>query len=262
MNFMKGWKRIVQYPLFILFPFSFRTLSLSLGGWAVHLTVNRGYQRDHGLSYLGSRDVDLGFHIPEGSGLDDLRNGNFFKSIQIIKRLGYWEMGTSRFCRIIKRGSGETLDEKQAAMYPQYDLFYLFIDPLVDHPHPLIREISKIKVLDEPLLKMAISNDKMKKLDIGGREILVPSPDMLLMMKLSSFPNRTKDDKRLKDLCDIFSLIWYSEADMQEVLGTAREYSREKISMIKNQMTDDLLNKASYHLGVGMEEIESIIKRL
>ena len=37
-----------------------------LGGWAVYLSVNENYRKLTGREYIGSRDIDLGFHI-EGS---------------------------------------------------------------------------------------------------------------------------------------------------------------------------------------------------
>ncbi len=40
-----------------------------LGGWAVHLHVNDGFRDAYGREYIGSRDVDLGFHVdPDWSG--------------------------------------------------------------------------------------------------------------------------------------------------------------------------------------------------
>ena len=34
-----------------------------LGGWAVYHLVNASYTREHGIPYLGSRDIDVGFHV-------------------------------------------------------------------------------------------------------------------------------------------------------------------------------------------------------
>jgi hypothetical protein len=34
-----------------------------LGGWAVYYLVNQSFQKATGRSYIGSRDIDLGFHI-------------------------------------------------------------------------------------------------------------------------------------------------------------------------------------------------------
>lgn len=34
-----------------------------LGGWAVYLTVNENFKEARGRNFMGSRDIDLGFHI-------------------------------------------------------------------------------------------------------------------------------------------------------------------------------------------------------
>ncbi len=44
------------------------------GGWAVYLTVNEGYKGLTGREYIGSRDIDLGFHINEDSKSQTLIN--------------------------------------------------------------------------------------------------------------------------------------------------------------------------------------------
>jgi hypothetical protein len=36
---------------------------LLMGGWAVYITVNDSFLEEHGSTYLGSRDIDVGFHI-------------------------------------------------------------------------------------------------------------------------------------------------------------------------------------------------------
>ena len=36
-----------------------------LGGWAVYATVNQNFSAERGRNYVGSRDIDLGFHVDE-----------------------------------------------------------------------------------------------------------------------------------------------------------------------------------------------------
>ena len=36
-----------------------------LGGWAVYAAVNRNFKVEQGINYIGSRDIDLGFHVDE-----------------------------------------------------------------------------------------------------------------------------------------------------------------------------------------------------
>ena len=34
-----------------------------LGGWAVYFHVNMNFQKSQGRPYIGSRDIDVGFHF-------------------------------------------------------------------------------------------------------------------------------------------------------------------------------------------------------
>ena len=36
-----------------------------LGGWAVYLTVNENFRASEGRNFMGSRDIDLGFHVDQ-----------------------------------------------------------------------------------------------------------------------------------------------------------------------------------------------------
>jgi hypothetical protein len=44
-----------------------------LGGWAAYLTTSDSFMREHGAAYLGSRDVDVGFHIDPEMSMEELR---------------------------------------------------------------------------------------------------------------------------------------------------------------------------------------------
>jgi hypothetical protein len=54
--------------------------------------------------------------------------------------------------------------------------------------------------------------------NLEGVELLVPSPVMLLATKLRSIPLRTKDDKLVKDACDIYSILWHSSEGYKKIL--------------------------------------------
>ena len=233
-----------------------------LGGWAVYLTVNESYSEEHYTPYLGSRDVDLGFLIDVDSSIDELKQSNFARALDILKENGYWESGTSRFCRYIDKRTGKNLSEKEAAKVPIYDLFYLYIDPMVDRLHPGNNEVFKIKPIDEPLLADAMGEGKMREIKIGKKILLIPKVEVLLAMKLSSFPKRTKDDKKVKDACDIYALTWHSERPVQEVISSLQKEYPELLYQAKGHFIEDLVIKASYHLGVEPEKYMGVISQL
>ena len=233
-----------------------------MGGWAVHLTVNESYTEEHNSPYLGSRDVDLGFHIDVDASVEELKQCSFAKTLDILKNVGYWESGTSRFCRILDKRTGRTMREKEAGEIPLYDLFYLYIDPMVDRIHPLNDKVFKIKPIDEPLLAYAIEKGRMKEITISEKTILIPQPEMLLAMKLSAFPRRTKDDKKVKDACDIYALIWHSKRSSREIINSIKNDYSGLVEQLRDHFTEDLVMKASYHLGVEPEQFIGVVSQL
>lgn len=60
-----------------------------LGGWAVYLHVNDGFRAAYGREYIGSRDVDLGFHVDPNWGRDELEAASIGRSIQRVTKAGY-----------------------------------------------------------------------------------------------------------------------------------------------------------------------------
>ena len=99
-----------------------------------------------------SGPFDLGFHIDPAMSLGELRKSTFSKAIEAVRAEGYVPIGSFRFCKFIRKGTGEVLTEEQAKDVPMYDLFYLYVDLMVDHIHPKHNDVFGMKPLDEPVL--------------------------------------------------------------------------------------------------------------
>ncbi len=56
-----------------------------LGGWGVYLTVNEKFKEDMGLNYLGSRDIDLGFHINPSLNEKELSRSTIKKALDNLE---------------------------------------------------------------------------------------------------------------------------------------------------------------------------------
>lgn len=198
-----------------------------LGGWAVYLTVNTRFNKDRGRNYLGSRDIDLGFHIDPAWSKDDLQKSALAQSVKILADRGFVGLG-SRFVKHYDITTKEELTEAQARKKQSYDLFQLYVDPMADNPHVDAAEIVGFPLLDESLLSNVFSGGKFVSMDEFGGKFKMPAPEILVSTKLKSAPNRTKDDKRIKDISDMYALLWYSEVEfgelkqrVQSILGDA-----------------------------------------
>jgi hypothetical protein len=60
-----------------------------LGGWATYYTVNKNFEKTNGRKYIGSRDIDIGFHIDKNWNEEQLRNSEFRTAIQTIENMGF-----------------------------------------------------------------------------------------------------------------------------------------------------------------------------
>jgi hypothetical protein len=123
------------------------------------------------------------------------------------------------------------------ATKPAFEIVEFYIDPVVDNLHPLMREKLLINPIDESLLSQVFEEKQLKEVSLSSSiRVIIPEPEVLLAMKLNTVDSRTKDHKRIKDIADIFALIWHSETDLHEI--------RAKITAIKH-----------------IKEIEETIKR-
>jgi hypothetical protein len=233
-----------------------------IGGWGVYLTVLDSYRREHDVPYIGSRDIDLGFHIDPDMDLATLKASPFARAIDAVRSVGYVPYGSFRYCRMIRKGTGEALTEERARQVPLHDLFYLFIDLMVDRAHTRHTDAFGAKAIDEPILARVFDEGIWNRVDVGGSTVLVPRPHMLLAMKLRAIPGRQKDDKVLKDACDIYALIWHSPEGYDEVLRSVRRDYPSECATGSAAVTEEVASRAAGHLGVDIETYRDVVRRL
>ena len=82
-------------------------------------------------------------------------------------------------------------------------------------------------------------------------------------MKLNSASKRDKEQKRLKDIIDIYGLLWYSdekpETIREELLSTLK---REKITSVVSSFREEELAAVARNLGVEKSEVANVMAEL
>jgi hypothetical protein len=232
-----------------------------LGGWAVFFHVNKKFHEAQGRPYLGSRDIDLGFHIKESSSDEELKNSTLNQTISIlIEKLGFKPLSF----RLFKEIHTETEEEiNKGEVVPTHFIFPLYIDLIVDCIPRNFRKILNFDPIDEPLLKFVFENNNHTEIKEFGKNLLLPIPELLLAMKISSLPNRDKEHKKVKDICDIFALLWYSNIKPTDVKKEISKYISDKnIKQCLANITKEDLQKAGTQIGHTLEEIEGVIDML
>ena len=222
-----------------------------LGGWAVYLQVTRDYKEAVGRDYLGSRDIDLGFHLTGAMGKQDMLNSPLAQSIITLEKLGF-EPLSFRYVKDIDRETGRPSDKT----IPLFQRFQMAVDLIVDHQPKDFRPVFGFNPIQEPLLAFAFEGNS-RKLAEFEKKLLLPSPPLLLATKLNSIKYRDKNDKRIKDLCDMYALLWHSGETPENVHRKARQFTAVKL-----EVTREDIHKAAASLGQGDEAVEKVLKVL
>lgn len=238
-----------------------------LGGWAVHFHVNGGFEREHGRSYIGSRDIDLGFHVDPEWSQHEFRQTPLGRSIQRIQELGYTESRFG-FVQNFDRDTGTRLSEHEASEYAMHEVFQVYVDIIPDTPALDAFEAAfGFRPPAEPLLKPAFDAGKTEPL--SGRvaenmpeHVQLVTPELLAAMKLRSFPDRDKGHKEVKDLADLHALLWYvtDYADMKT--GLTEYVTDEDIQRFEAAVTDQLLRETATLLQIEFDLIENSVNQL
>lgn len=243
--------------------FSLKYNMCLIGGWAVYESVTRNYEEDKGRQYIGSKDIDIGFHIDKTWNLDQLMNSDYLKLFQHLEKNNFTWVGY-RFFKGYDYETKRELTKEEMSQKPSFDIIEFYIDPIVDKLNPLLKEKLLINPIDEPLLSLVFENKLIKKINLRNHKkinAIIPNPEALLAMKFNSVDDRTKDHKRIKDITDIFALIWYSDLELDEI--------RDKISALKNikemektisRFKDSELKQVSNIINYDLEDMKNIFK--
>ena len=216
-----------------------------LGGWAVHFHVNDGFQQVYGREYIGSRDVDFGFHVDPGWSTKELLESPIGRSIRQVTDAGYDPL-SFRFVRYFDQESGEPLTDAESRGLPSHRVFNLYLDMISDTPDfGTFREALGFTPPADPILNAVFSEgagDSLRKFrnwDIP-ESVLIADPDLLACMKIRSIPDRDREQKRVKDVADLHSLLWYT-----------REYS-EMRNEVRSRLSENDIDQMSRHVDLGL----------
>jgi len=236
-----------------------------LGGWAVYLTVNDNFNKNQGRNYLGSRDIDLGFHINRNLDKEQLKNTTIAKSLSLLENDGFKPLGF-RYYKEIHYETGKELTPEEAKKTPTHNIFTMYVDPIVDEIHPSFREIFGFPPADEPLLTPVFQDKRYRKeLKEFNKLLWLPLPEILLATKMKSVPNRTQDEKLVKDICDIYALSWYSGKNFQKIKNESRKHINPKdLIKLQRQLKSekDVFQKAQIAMDIDAQTIKNLFENL
>lgn len=236
-----------------------------LGRWAVYFTVNEKIKKDLGIGYLGSKDIDLGFHIDKNTTEKNLKKTPIAKTIKLLEQNKFQPL-SFRYYKDISIETGKELTKEQSAKTPIHNIFQIYVDLIVDEMHPKFKETFGLDPIDESLLKH-VFEEKRNRIELKefNKMLWLPTPEILLATKIKSLPDRTKDNKKIKDLCDIYSLGWYSGKKVDQLKEATSFFNtkKERDNLLKciNE-EENLLDSCQHAMGIEKETIKNLIIEL
>lgn len=234
-----------------------------LGGWAVYLTVNDNFKRLMHRDYIGSKDIDLGFHVDKNWTLEELKKSPIVKTlISLEKELDFKPLAYRLFKQFHIDEKRE-VSEEEAKILPVHFLLPLYVDLIVDNLHLKFKEVTGLFALDEPLLKFAFENEEDRTELKFIKKLWMPKPSLLLATKINSVVNRDKEHKKIKDICDIYALLSYSGIDIKKLKQDILKFlSKDKVNKNIKKISKEEIKKSSSILGVPDREMQIRIESL
>ncbi|MEK6935950.1 MAG: hypothetical protein AABW67_04115, partial [Nanoarchaeota archaeon] len=226
------------------------------------LQVNKNFEKAQGRPYIGSRDIDLGFHLDKNANIEQMKNSALSLSLDILQNQLKFE---SVSFRLLKEIHTETEEEiSPGKIIPAHFIFPMYVDVLVDNIPEKFRDTFHFQPADEPLLSFVFENSKYRDEPREfNKKLWLPKPELLLATKLKAITLRDKEHKKIKDLCDIFALLWYSKEHPQELQKKILQFLKiQDIKKIIKEITSEDYQKVGVQLTHSPEEIKRVIESM
>jgi hypothetical protein len=233
-----------------------------LGGWATYFIVNEDFEKSTGMKYLGTRDIDVGFHIDMNWTAKQLESSVFANAIKSMEAIGFRNV-SFRWFKDFDAETKKELTPEESKRIPAYQIIKLYVDPIVDNIHPLIKQTLGFHPIDEPLLSLVFKDKIYTFTKFFGTSIMLPKPHVLLAMKLNSVTHRDKEFKKIKDIADIYALLWFSDVDIGELkTNLFTIYLKEKARKTVLEFNEKEIEKVSSLLEVSAGSLRTVFSEL
>lgn len=238
-----------------------------LGGWAVHMHVNNRFREAYGREYIGSRDVDLGFHVDPDWGHDELEAAPVGRSVERVQEAGYAPL-SFRFVRHFNRETGETLTAEEATLLPPHQVFDLYLDVIPDTDDlDTFSEVFGFRPAAEPLLRHVFADDAAQPLtqfrswDMPA-ELRVVDPDLLAAMKVRSIADRDRGQKRVKDVAGLHALLWHVRVYQEMREDVVSRVADSDLARLQNHVGEEVYGDVAGLLQVDKQLVVDSIEQL
>jgi len=238
-----------------------------LGGWAVHLQVTDRFADEHGRQYIGSRDIDIGVHVDPNWSNSTVEQRPVGRTLSEIESELDYKPSRFGFLKQVDRETGELLTDEEAADRPMHQLFSLYVDVIPDTTElDAFESAFGFRPPAEPLLADAFAGRATPLCDHVSWSVpesaLLVDPELLAAMKVRSLPDRDESHKRVKDVADLFALLWYAGSFREMSASVDELTSTTDRSRLSTAVNDGLYTQAGGLIDVQPGQIEDAVATL
>ncbi len=184
------------------------------------------------------------------------------KTMKKLEQLGFNKL-SFRYFKELHTETMRELNKEEARKVPLHDIFPMYVDLIIAKTDVSMKTKLGFMPIDEPLLLHVFEAGKKNEVREFGRQVTMPSPALLIAMKICSIRGRDKEHKRVKDFCDLTALCLYSDVAIEKL----KEEVHYFVSRNKVKQNLKALDKADYaqvvrFLGIDETILVDLIERL
>jgi hypothetical protein len=143
-------------------------------------------------------------------------------------------------------------------------IFTLYVDILVNSYPQSYQDIHQNSFFEVPLIENIYNDEKYQvKIPKISKYLFIPNQEMMIAMKIISLPSRGKHYKIVKDLCDLYTLIWSADKSPYKIIDEIIELLEPRsFEQLKEKINNNLMKECENYLSEPEGSIKTVISLL
>ena len=190
---------------------------------------------------------------------NELESTSLFKTLKILESKGFQPEGFRYRKDIVYTEPTTHTHAIEKKSFP------LYIDILVNAYPPSLYDIYPNSFFEVPLLEQVYSQQRYQVRLVSVSNIMfIPIREIIIAMKIQSLLARgTARHKKVKDLCDLYGLLWYSSRSVEELIKTTQKFvQRGSVEQLKKTIDSSLVNECEVLLGEPKGSVNTVLHAL
>jgi len=189
----------------------------------------------------------------------ELESTSLFKTLKILESNGFKPEGF-RYRKDISHNVIGIENNKK-----KNETFTLYVDILVNSYPPSLNDLYPNCFFEVPIIEQVYNNIKYQvKISSISDKFFIPIREIIIVMKVQSLIGRGDvHHKTVKDLCDLYGLLWYSSKSLKETCKElTKSLERGSLVQLKNIIDSTLISECEKTLGEPRGSIKTVLNEL